>query len=110
MKPRLQKPGLYWGVLGICVGLALTSVEVQAGDPFRGQSIYNQHCVGCHGSDGVGLVAGTPSFRAPSPSLMQPDGNLQQTIEQGRGIMPGFAGILKPDQIYDVIAHLRTIF
>ena len=105
MKPRFRI--LY---LGFCCLLAFASSQSIAGDPFRGQAIYNTHCAGCHGGDGVGIVAGTPSFRAPSQSLMQPDANLQQTIERGRGIMPGFAGILKPDQIYDVIAHLRTFF
>ena len=105
-----MKPGRRIIILGVYCILLCASGQVIAGDPFKGQAIYNAHCAGCHGGDGVGIVAGTPSFRAPSQSLMQPDSNLQRTIERGRGVMPGFAGILKPDQIYDVIAHLRTFF
>jgi len=81
-----------------------------AGNPVRGQSIYTVHCAGCHGGDGRGVVAGAPSFQAGGTTLMKPDNDLAQTIRRGKGIMPGFDFVLQPDQISDVIAHIRTFF
>jgi len=97
--------------ISIFVILAISPVvSAMAGNPIRGQSIYTVHCAGCHGGDGRGVIAGTPSFQAGSNALMKPDIDLAMTIRQGRGIMPGFDVILKEDQIYDVIAHIRTFF
>lgn len=91
--------------------LIISPVAVSAaGNPVRGQSIYNLHCAGCHGGDGRGVIAGAPSFQAGSNTLMKPDNDLAVTIERGKGIMPGFGSVLKADQISDVIAHLRTFF
>lgn len=90
----------------MCLGYGLAF----AGNPFVGQSIYNSHCAGCHGGDGRGAIVGAPSFRAGSQALMNPDFKLRDVIARGKGIMPGFENVLKEDQIYDVIAHIRTFY
>ena len=97
-------------VLFALLTLSPAMSAVAAGNPMRGQSIYTVHCAGCHGGDGRGVVAGAPSFQAGTTTLMKPDNDLALTIRRGKGIMPGFESILQPDQISDVIAHLRTFF
>ena len=99
-----------WRVAFFATLLLASAMPVQAGNPMRGESIYSAMCAGCHGGDGRGVLAGVPSFQAPSPALMKPDSDLALTIRQGRGIMPGFATQLQADQIADVIAHLRTFY
>jgi cytochrome c6 len=91
-------------------GLLVSMPNALAGNAFAGQSIYNSHCAGCHGGDGRGVMAGTPSFQAGSPALAKPDFRLKELIQKGKGVMPAFKNILKEDQIYDVIAHLRTFY
>jgi len=94
-----------WAMLSI-----FPAFSAIAGNPVRGQSIYNQLCASCHGGDGRGVMAGAPSFQAGGTTLMKPDNDLAMTIRNGKGIMPGFSGVLHDDQIFDVIAHLRTFF
>lgn len=90
----------------IIFGLLFTAPAL-AGDPFAGSSIYAQHCVSCHGGDGDGEVAGTPSFRGGrllSKSPMQ----LRNTIKTGKDMMPAYQGILTEQQIDDVMEYIRT--
>jgi len=103
----MKKLGL---LIFLTVAIIITASPLMAGDPFRGQSIYTAHCAGCHGGDGAGVLSGTPSFKAGSTVLMKADSELLITIRQGFGVMPGFNGRLKEDQIYDVITYIRTFF
>ncbi|NOX75565.1 MAG: cytochrome c [Gammaproteobacteria bacterium] len=90
--------------------LFLTFVgSVMAGNPMRGRTVYNKHCLGCHGGNGVSPVGDMVNFSL-GEGLMQPDQALELTIKNGKGIMPGYAGTLTDQQISDVIAHLRTFF
>ncbi|MBN4063257.1 cytochrome c [Cardiobacterium sp. AH-315-I02] len=81
--------------------------SVHGGDFFKGQTIYATYCQACHGSNGRGTLAGTPDFRR-SHALMKADAQLYEIILNGRIIMPGFRGVLKNDDMYDVISYLRS--
>ncbi len=86
---------------------SLGATQAQAADTFSGAKIYNRHCVSCHGSKGAGAMPGMSDFRR-SGSLMRADADLARSIEKGAGMMPAFRGLLSPNEILDVIAHLRT--
>ncbi len=99
-----------------CVAVFLTLAvfltfvgSAMAGNPMRGRTVYNEHCSGCHGINGRSTVGEVPNFSL-GEGLMQPDQALEQTIKNGKSIMPGYAGTLTDQQISDVIAHLRTFF
>lgn len=77
-----------------------------AGDPFAGQAIYQTHCQRCHGSDARG-VATTPDLHRDG--LMQPDFQLIQSLQNGKGIMPAYRGLLSEDDLYNAVAYLRTL-
>jgi cytochrome c6 len=81
---------------------------VRAADIGAGQMIYNMHCVPCHGVRGESVIPGAPSF-ARGDRLMQPDMGLMMTIKAGKNGMPSFNGILRDQQILDVVAYLRTL-
>lgn len=95
---------LFYHVLLVSV---LFSAKAFAGDPFLGASIYNEHCVSCHGANGKGVIAGTPDFLQPN-FMTKGDFQLKTTIKAGSGIMPAYEGILKDREIIDVIAYIRT--
>lgn len=40
---------------------------------------------------------------------MEPDEVLFESVKFGKGVMPGFQGILSDDEIADSIAHVRTL-
>jgi len=62
------------GVVTLLPGLAAAD---------RGEEVYNQTCVACHGSDGTGAMPGTPDFRAPDGVLSKPDAVLMDHILNG---------------------------
>ena len=92
------------GILG-----AILANNAFAGDPFLGARVYSEHCAVCHGANGKAVIAGTPDFLHTN-ILAKPDFQIKTFIKSGKGIMPAFQGILKDQQIMDVIAYIRTFY
>jgi len=84
------------------------STAAGAANVVEGQRIYQMHCIGCHGVGGQSPNPAAPNF-ARSERLMQPDTALLMSIKAGKMSMPSFNGILRDQQILDVIAYLRTL-
>ena len=78
-----------------------------AGDVFKGADVYREHCRGCHGASGRGEVGNTPDFTM-GEGLLQPDTALMQAINVGKGVMPGYRGVLSDEEILDVISYIRS--
>ena len=91
---------------------ALLSISAQglayAADPAKGSELYALHCATCHGVSGVSLMPGAPNF-SKNEGLMSPDGALLISIQNGRGAMPAYRGILNAQDTLDVISYLRTL-
>jgi cytochrome c6 len=87
---------------------ASISQSALALDLLRGQRLYNMHCAVCHGLNGVPVIQQAPSFVAKE-RLMQPDMMLVQSVKMGKTIMPPFMGILKDEEILDVLNYARTL-
>ncbi len=86
----------------------LASGPLGASDIANGQQIYRKHCAGCHGLRGVAGMAGAAEF-ARGEGLLQSDFDLLARIKAGRNACPSYLGILKEQQIFDVIAYIRTL-
>ena len=86
----------------------LATTAAQAADPMNGRQIYDMNCAVCHGVGGHPVLPSAPSF-AKGERMMQPDTMLIDSIENGKNVMPGFLGILRRQEIRDVIAYLRTL-
>lgn len=89
------------------VGVVFVNHAALAGDPFAGSGIYAHYCVSCHGGDGAGEVAGTPSFRGGRLLSKNPM-EIKNTIRMGKAMMPAFQGVLTEQQIDDVMEYIRT--
>jgi cytochrome c6 len=79
-----------------------------AADVMQGRNHYETYCRNCHGDDGRGVIAGAPDF-SRGQGLMKPDAALVSGLKTARGGMPSFQGILRDQQILDVVAFLRTL-
>ena len=79
-----------------------------AASPSHGAEIFQRHCVSCHGESGEGVMPGVPNFKR-GEGLMQPDRVLAEHVRMGKMVMPAFQGLLREEEIYDVIAYLRTL-
>ncbi len=92
------------GLLGLLAALPSTG---HAADTAEGQRLYQMHCIACHGATGESLIPNTPNF-SRGEGLMQADIGIMASIKAGKNAMPAFAGVLRDQQILDVIAYLRT--
>lgn len=90
------------------VPLLLAMTAARAADTQNGAKLYAQYCLSCHGANGKGSFAGVPDF-SRSNTLFRSDGALFASIRAGKGAMPGFLGILRERDLFDVIAYLRTL-
>lgn len=88
--------------------LALAAGSASAADIRKGGTLYATHCAACHGANGNPVMPGTPNFRRME-SLMKPDMQLLTTIRNGKGVMPAYFGVLRDQEILDVVAFLRTL-
>ncbi len=81
----------------------------QAGDPQRGRQIYIERCAGCHGLTGSPTMAAVPAF-SRGEGVMKSDQELLAFIKRGKGVMPGYDGLLTDMEIRDTLAYIRTLF
>lgn len=91
------------------LALALAaSLPSAASDLANGGKHYRTHCARCHGTNGKSVMAGVPDFDRPG-ALMQSDQSLLPRIQSGKRACPGYRGILSEQEIFDVIAFIRTL-
>ena len=95
---------LFFTLLAACSGKdadsgvetdAITDGEV---DLTNGESIYNTSCMGCHGSNGIDIIAESSDLS---------DDELTSIIANGDGAMPP-QSTLSDSDIRDVIGYIRT--
>lgn len=72
------------------------------------EATYKAKCAGCHGADGKGKEAlKTQDFASATVQGMS-DAELTAVITDGKGKMPAYGKSLKPDQVKDLVAYIRS--
>lgn len=61
----------------------------------RGAAVYAANCQLCHGADQAGQPPAIPSLKNITARLAEP--KFEAAVREGRGTMPGFAGMSKAD-------------
>jgi cytochrome c6 len=93
------------------VAIGLMSVPAEAQD--GGAALYKTKCAACHGADGKGdtAVGKADKIRDLSSAdvQQQSDADLTAVITAGRGKMPAYGKSLKPDQVKDLVAYIRSL-
>ncbi len=81
----------------------------------RGKTLFGITCAVCHGQSGDGNSP-LSGFFSPRPADLTgdrvqglPDDDLFLVITQGRGVMPGMAENLSPEERWDVINYVRSL-
>lgn len=79
--------------------------SVLTGQAPRGAGVYAHNCLPCHGESAAGGVgpklAGNP--------ILDRDEAFRETVMRGRGAMPAWGAVLKPQEISDVHAWLKSL-
>jgi cytochrome c6 len=93
------------------IALGLTSVPAEAQDD--GAALYKTKCAACHGADAKGdtAVGKANKIRDLSSADVQQksDADLTTLITAGKGKMPAYGKSLKPDQVKDLVAYIRSL-
>jgi mono/diheme cytochrome c family protein len=74
---------------------------VKLGDQYRGETVFQSSCAGCHGSKGTG--GSGPRLQGLPLSIAA----VKAQIDNGGGTMP--AGVVKGGDEADVLAYVATI-
>ncbi len=97
-------------ITGILIFYLITNASgVLAANTTQGKLLYQQNCTLCHGAQGISVMAGAPNFKR-GEALAQSDFALLQHINNGKNACPAFTGILQQQQVFDVIAYIRTFY
>ena len=81
--------------------------------PADAAGIFKTNCESCHGANGsgntgLGKALHAQDLRSPD-TQKQSDAALSEVITKGRGKMPAFSAEIKPGDITNLVAHIRTL-
>jgi mono/diheme cytochrome c family protein len=71
-----------------------------------GQTLYQTHCVSCHGEDGNGVVPEARNFNDLDYMRGNTPASFYSAITEGRGEMPAFRDTLTSDERWDVLFYV----
>lgn len=98
--------------------LAALIITAPAANAADGEAIYMGTCVACHGTDGAGMIPGTPDFTSKSGPLAKTDAVLIANISNGFQT-PGSPMAMPPkggnpnmteEDVGAVLAYIRKSF
>ena len=103
-------------LLALCLLLPVHGLAQSGGNAAKGKGVFMKNCMVCHNADGSGgkklTATGNPSrdFRDPKYWAERTDTQIRETINKGvvKSGMIAWKGILKPQEIEDVMAYIRT--
>jgi len=100
-------------VCTLTVAILTSAHSAQKDRATKGQKIFQQLCIGCHGPDGrAQSEMGKKVQAADLTSAVvqdQSDSELSKVIRNGRGKMPSWSSRLNDSEIHSVLAYLRSI-
>ena len=114
---RVPRAAARFVLLALAALLPLGALaDPKPGDPAKGKGIFMKNCMVCHNPDGSGGKKLTPNgnasrdFRDPKFWAARTDAQVRETINKGvaKSGMIAWKGILKPAEIEDVIAYVKT--
>jgi mono/diheme cytochrome c family protein len=79
----------------------------------KSAATYKAKCATCHGADGKGDTPAGKSTKVRSfadPEVAKAsDDDLAGIVEKGKAKMPGYAKSMKPDEIKNMVAYIRSL-
>jgi len=84
--------------------------QLERPDLTVGELLWQRNCARCHGTDGRGGREAKVSFATSEWQNGISDATIARTIAGGKPpTMPAFADLLAPDQIMELVKHVRKL-
>jgi mono/diheme cytochrome c family protein len=81
-----------------------------AGKGVDAAALYKQQCAKCHAADGKGIESlEPPDMTTAEWHTKTTDQQIETSIKEGKGIMPGFSDTLSAAQITALVKFVRTL-
>ena len=98
--------------LAMLMSATIATVDAASTDE-SGERTFKSTCAMCHGADGSGDTPVGKSMRIPdlhsAQVQSQSDAQLAEVISDGKNSMPPFKGSLNPEQVHDLVTHVREL-
>ena len=116
-KARKYARGTYVAVLAAAAALAVSgchSAPALTAQQTQGKELYDARCSTCHEQNALGLSPAPPNLHKVFKGSTLPSGapatdaQVQQTVLQGKGMMPSFRGRFATDQMSALLAYFHT--
>jgi cytochrome c6 len=91
----------------LCMAVSVSVSRAQ--DAASGEKTFKAKCASCHGADGKGKAALKTQDLASAEVQKMSDAELTTITTDGKGKMPAYGKSLKPDQIKDLVAYIRSL-
>ncbi len=88
--------------------LCVVASVSRAQDTASAEKTFKTKCASCHGADGKGKAALKTQDLASAEVQKMSDAELTTITADGKGKMPAYGKSLKPDQIKDLVAYIRS--
>src|SRR5262245_3334082 len=89
---------------GALLGLVTAAAAQDSGQIAAGEALYDEHCAICHGEKlrSSGAVPDLRQLRADERA------RFNQIVQDGKGQMPSWAGMLSAEEIDQIWAYIRS--
>lgn len=95
-------------LFAVALGVSLPLYAANAANPASGKLVFETNCANCHGSDGIPVLQGAPSFQK-GERFEKPDAALMASMVNGLNIMPAWKGVITDQEMADALAYARTL-